>query len=712
MKKRNHHIVFGSFLCIFIVLLGFSCNTLFFNRALNRVAKNSLSANNKQLAAHVSYRLKSGNEFVSDFADTISRMPDFLLTKDLLTRKSSSMELEGIMILSQNKVPLSSDGTPDLTSWTANHPEIWNKPLVSYIKDSYFIFSAPVIKKGTTKQVVIGIQSYQNIQSLVNDIHYHKDSINILLDTASKKRIMLKKGSGTSITNTEITEILNHLVEINYNPQKSMHDAFVSAEPISGTKWMQISIIPDGVLISEMTGYIIIYLSLIIVGFLLLAVGLYHFRKTALKREQYFLRDSLTDGYNRDGFLKAGSRLVKMNGYSSYAVACLNVCDFRHVNEMWGEESGNKMLSFIYRTLLENITEKELVCRSNMDHFIILLHENSETRIAERINQIITKINNIIPKKFGGYTLRFTIGSCCVSMTQNLNSAINNSFYVGKQNPEKNRCAFYNKETAQKIEEENSLNELFEESLKSHHFKVYLQPKVSTLKGKSCQAEALVRWQHPEKGTIYPNQFISMFEKNGKIGTLDLYMFEKVCQLIAGWIYAGKTVTKISVNISRYHLKNSGTDVWKKYKEIKEKYKIPDGVIEIELTETMLIDDTQLSFVKQVLDGFRSCGLNVALDDFGFAYSSLALLKEFEVDTLKLDRNFFINETKKSRTIVANVIQLAHNLDMCVVAEGIESKEQVSSLRENKCDLIQGYVYSPPLPVSKFEEWKVAYEEQ
>ena len=132
MKKRNHHIVFGSFLCIFIVLLGFSCNTLFFNRALNRVAKNSLSTNNKQLAAHVSYRLKSGNEFVSDFADTVSRMPDFLLTKDLLTRKSSSMELEGIMILSQNKVPLSSDGAPDLTSWTANHPEIWNKPLISF----------------------------------------------------------------------------------------------------------------------------------------------------------------------------------------------------------------------------------------------------------------------------------------------------------------------------------------------------------------------------------------------------------------------------------------------------------------------------------------------------------------------------------------------------------------------------------------------------
>ena len=125
------------------------------------------------------------------------------------------------------------------------------------------------------------------------------------------------------------------------------------------------------------------------------------------------------------------------------------------------------------------------------------------------------------------------------------------------------------------------------------------------------------------------------------------------------------------VNISRFHLHSVGEHIWEEYREIKI-IRIPDGLIELELTETLLVDMSQLGFVNSVLNGFRSCGLKVALDDFGFAYSSLALLKEFEVDTLKMDRSFFVNENLKSRKIVEGIIQLAHSLDMKVVAEGIE----------------------------------------
>ena len=390
----------------------------------------------------------------------------------------------------------------------------------------------------------------------------------------------------------------------------------------------------------------------------------------------------------------------------------MNICNFRYINEMWGEESGNNTLCFIYRVLTENITGTELACRSNMDHFLLLLQENEEADISARINRILAQISDTILLSFGAYSLDFSIGGCRLNVTGNLSSATNNACYAAKLASEKNICCFYNEETAQRIAEETELNELFEASIQARHFQVYLQPKVSPVKGVPCQAEALARWEHPEKGVIFPNQFIPIFEKNGKICELDLYMFEEVCRLVAGWIDTGKTVTRVSVNLSRYHLKNAGADIWKAYKEIKEQYHIPDGIIEIELTETMLVDQTQLSFVKQVLDSFRSCGLDVALDDFGFAYSSLALLKEFEVDTLKLDRSFFINETEKSRKIVANIIQLAHNLNMCVVAEGIESEEQVAALRENKCDLIQGYVYSRPLPVEDFEKWRICHEER
>lgn len=169
---------------------------------------------------------------------------------------------------------------------------------------------------------------------------------------------------------------------------------------------------------------------------------------------------------------------------------------------------------------------------------------------------------------------------------------------------------------------------------------------------------------------------------------------------------------EISVNISRFTLLNAGMEIWEEYRSVKEKYNIPDNLIEIELTETILMDESQIVYIQKLLQGFHSCGLKVALDDFGFAYSSLALLKAFDVDTIKLDRRFFVDENQKSREIVKYIIQLAHSLRMQVVAEGIEEKDQVEVLQEIGCDYIQGYVYSKPLPLEKFNIWKKEYEEQ
>ena len=167
-----------------------------------------------------------------------------------------------------------------------------------------------------------------------------------------------------------------------------------------------------------------------------------------------------------------------------------------------------------------------------------------------------------------------------------------------------------------------------------------------------------------------------------------------------------KNVTPISVNISRYSLLNAGEGIYKKYREIKEKYGIPDGILEIELTETALMDGNQISFVRGVLDGFRSCGLRVALDDFGFAYSSLGLLRALDVDTIKIDRTFFLDTNQKSEKIVLSMIQLIHSLDMDVVAEGIEFPEQAERLFQDGCDFIQGYVYSKAISQEEFEIWR------
>lgn len=259
---------------------------------------------------------------------------------------------------------------------------------------------------------------------------------------------------------------------------------------------------------------------------------------------------------------------------------------------------------------------------------------------------------------------------------------------------------------------EKQLEQEFEQAIRNRDFKVYLQPQVGLGKDAGYRAEALVRWEHPQKGLILPGDFIPLLEKNGGICELDMYMLREVCRLLSEWRERGMEPIKVSVNISRAHLKSEGEEIYKKYAEIKESWRIPDGILGIEITETELLERNHLDFIKKVLEGFRSCGFRMALDDFGFAYSSLVLLKAFEVDTLKLDREFFVDENEKSRKIVEGMIELAHKLGMTVVAEGIEEMEQVEALRKMGCDFVQGYVFSKPLSVREFEIWRERQENQ
>lgn len=427
------------------------------------------------------------------------------------------------------------------------------------------------------------------------------------------------------------------------------------------------------------------------------------------EKERLFLIDPLTGGYNRDGFLKYSVRCIEENPNLVYSIVCMNICEFRQINELWGESAGNETLQFVYREMKKGLKTQELVCRSSIDCFLLLLRGSTKKEISGRIDQMIRSMNEEIRIRFGKYTLKFTVGVCPLC-GQTVVQAISNAVYMEKESRVKNICVFFDAEARKRLQEEKELNERFEKSIRNREFIIYLQPKVSVHGLDSCEAEALVRWKHPLYGMICPERFISLFEKNGKICELDLYVFEEVCRLLSGWIRENRSVSKISVNLSRFHLRSAGREIWKKYSEIKKRYQIPDRMIEVELTETVLLDIEQIDFVKEILDNFRSCGFLVALDDFGFAYSSLTLLKEFEIDTLKLDRSFFVNENERSRQIVKSMIELAHNLDMKVVAEGIEDAEQVTALKDMNCDFIQGFIYSQPMAVEVFESWRDAHE--
>ena len=710
MKKQKRYVCGGS---IFIVLLlvSFMVNTIMFNNKLNTIGMSYISDNNQQLAEHIAFRLRTNTELITDFADMLSRIPDFRKTEDLLKRKAKAFDIEGMMIISADgKKELSSGEAINLEQWIMENEEIWKEPQCFFFEKQYLVFSAPVIEDGKTEKIVLGLQSYKEIHSMIKQTDNWKFGIRVLANRKNGEILMMEKGESSFVSEEEIPVILEKIKENEYRDTMVYNDRLVSSVQVEGTDWEQVSVIRQATLRSSMSKYIRVYLLLILAEFFVLILALYGFRKDIKKKSEFFMRDSLTGGYNREGFLRMSQKYKERNEDTQYAVACLNICDFRRINEIWGEDNGNKLIVFVYRMLKNRIRENELVCRSSMDRFLLLLNEETEEKIAGRITEMISCINEKIHEKFCEYHMNFSIGCCQLSIEENIERAIGKGIYVRKQNSEKNVCTFYNDEVAQKITATQEINELFEESLKNHDFKIYLQPKVS--EDDICQAEALVRWLHPKKGMIYPDMFIPIFERNGKIYNLDVYVFEEVCRIVAQWMEQGKEIIEISVNISRFTLLTARKDIWEEYRQIKEKYGIPDGIIEIELTETVLMDEKQIAYIQKLLQGFHSCGLKVALDDFGFAYSSLSLLKAFDVDTIKLDKGFFIDENQKSRKIVANIIQLAHSLGMCVVAEGIEEQEQVDMLQESGCDFIQGYVYSKPLPLEKFDIWKKEYKEQ
>ena len=228
---------------------------------------------------------------------------------------------------------------------------------------------------------------------------------------------------------------------------------------------------------------------------------------------------------------------------------------------------------------------------------------------------------------------------------------------------------------------------------------MYLQPKYSISKNEIIGAEALVRWIHPERGMIYPNQFIPIIEENGSIVQVDHYIWRKACTFIRKCIDAGIKPCPISVNVSRVHLR--GDECSQILSDMVRSSGIPGRLLELEITETA--DDLQISRQTALL---KDSGFTLLMDDFGSGYSSLNVLLESPFDVIKLDKRFIENmmTSDKGRSILEQVLQMASNLDITVLAEGVETKEQVELLKSIGCDQVQGYYYAKPMPENEFFE--------
>jgi len=270
---------------------------------------------------------------------------------------------------------------------------------------------------------------------------------------------------------------------------------------------------------------------------------------------------------------------------------------------------------------------------------------------------------------------------------------------AGIKNDYNNRTAIYDDTLRDTRIWEKSISSALGDALKEHQIIPYLQPQVND-KGVLEGAEALVRWEHPTEGFLTPNRFIPIFEKNGMIAEVDKYMWEEACKILGRWKGEDNALS-ISVNISPkdfYFM-----DVYKVITGLVEKYEISPSALHLEITESFAITDFDKKMA--VINKFRDKGFIVEMDDFGSGYSSLNLLQDMPIDVLKIDMMFLrrSEEEEKAHIILKTITEMAKNLGIPSIAEGVETEEQLEMLREMGCTLYQGYYFSKPVPIEEFE---------
>ena len=412
-------------------------------------------------------------------------------------------------------------------------------------------------------------------------------------------------------------------------------------------------------------------------------------------------KDVLTGGYNRRGFIRITERLLnEVPDRTKYAVLFFNVKNFKAVNELFGVESGDVVLQNIFRTLTHSKLSPVITARVESDHFVCLV---------ENKNLDFEELTSVCDNKFvkDGKCMNLII-RCGIFYVEEKPMKISGMIdraklakrYITNEYVQPYMVYDHSMQVAY-IDKAKLAGEL-QEGIAKEQFKVYYQPVIDTKTGKIASAEALIRWIHPDKGFISPALFIPALEENGHISELDFYVLKKVWQFINDRCENNKFVVPISVNLSwmDFYDEIMMEKILKEMDRFRENGR--EHMARFEITETSYAAIRENR--SGILESLRIKNAKILLDDFGSGFSSFGMLQDYDFDILKIDMSFIrkIGENPKTKSIVHSIIGMAHEIGIKTVAEGVETEEQVSFLRQSGCDYIQGYYYSKPLPEEEF----------
>ena len=413
-----------------------------------------------------------------------------------------------------------------------------------------------------------------------------------------------------------------------------------------------------------------------------------------------FQYDHLTGLYSKEFFYRKVQQRLLEDPEGEYCIVCSNIENFKFVNDAFGTKAGDELLREVANITQQMIGEDGFCSRFTADRFLCFQRRDREAKDRANFGSfsglMLSPMLRSVVMRWGIYEITdrtVPVEQMCDRAMLAVNSIKGqyNQFF-----------SLYDEHMRNRLLREQFITDEMEKALAEKQFLVYLQPKYSVSEDRLVGAEALVRWVHPTQGFMSPGEFIPLFEKNGFITRLDQYMWERVCELLHEWKQKGYPMLPVSVNVSRADVYRA--DLIETLTRITKKYGIEPELLHLEITESAYTDNPNQ--IISTVDQLRELGFVIEMDDFGSGYSSLNMLNQMKLDILKLDMKFIQTETAKpmDQGILRFIVSLARWMNLGVVAEGVETREQLDRLREIGCDYVQGYFFSRPLPCEDYEQ--------
>lgn len=662
----------------------------------------------------MSYFDSENNSYNGIYVDIVKQVADTAgFTIEFIPFNLSEMSMNGIVMGKADAILTVSDSTQGLISASEPYSSITYMPI---IKKDTNIFEDLTLNVGILADdswitdslykthPQWNIQKYNSISSMFRAVESGNISIALLSspDLQTKTSLLsheklsilndfyvtvpIRLGVSKITCNQHTVDLLNKTIQNVAITDSELEKKFYTLSHTYIPKFHD--------LIHSNRHFLLLILCIFIIVIAIMKIRELHFKKLSYT-------DALTGIPNNQYFNTEALKIMDKNPNTPFLLASIDARNFKLINDRFGHVIGDQTLINIAQKIKNTFKDNGLYARSQGDSFSVLVEDNNENRkLLDSLVDMDIYIHNTTK-----YKVPIKIGVCPIPR---YNPALSISRYLDRANIAKqsitgrnsNYLCYFTDEMNEQLSTKNVIESEMVQALNHGDFIVYYQPKYELKSDSIIGAEALVRWNHKERGIISPCLFIPLFEQNGFIIDLDFYVYESVFKMIRHRIDKKQVVIPISMNVSRCHLTDN--DFIEKLEALVQKYRVPKEYVEIEITESIFSQDDYSAIA--LIYKLKDHGFTISMDDFGSGYSSLNLLRKVPIDTLKIDKVFIDNSEnpQRSQVIVEEIISMATKISVKTICEGVETETQRDFLKRAGCNMVQGFFYSQPLPYSSF----------